>query len=119
MAKWNDDKTSGAVIGAVVVAALLLIGAQWWPGYQLDRTAAASIETAKKAELVRVLAPVCADRFRKQPDLPVQAAAFKDVDSWQRDSYLVKHKWVIPSGDEDTDEAVAEACADLLEDLVQ
>ena len=117
---WNEDKTNGAMFGGAAIAAALLIGGSWWPGWQLDSTANESIGNAQKSALVRVLAPVCAERFRRQPDLAVQAAALKDVKSWQRDQYLVDNKWVIASGVSPAiDVAVGDACADLLEDITK
>lgn len=117
---WSEDKTSGAMIGAGAAAALLLIGGSYWPGWQLDSTAEQSLAAGQQSALVRVLAPVCAERFRQQPDLATQAAAFKEVDSWKRDAYLVSNKWVIPSGvSPKIDEAVGDACADLLKDITK
>lgn len=117
--RWNEDKTNGAMIGAATAAALLVIGGSYWPGWQLDSTAQESLAAGQRASLVRVLAPVCAERFRMQPNVTVQAAALKEVSSWERDQYLVDNDWVIPSGVSPAiDAAVGDACADLLKDLV-
>jgi hypothetical protein len=117
---WNEDKSTGAMFGAAAAAALLVIGGSYWPGWQLDSTAQQSLIEGQKASLVRVLAPVCAERFRMQPDLAVKAAALKEVSSWKRDQYLVDNDWVIPSGvSPAVDTAVGDACADMLEDLVK
>ena len=117
---WNEDKTSGAMLGAGVAAALLLIGGSYWPGWQLNSTAQQNVVNGQKTALVRVLAPVCSERFKIQPNLVVQTAALKKVESWNRDRYLVDNKWVIPSGvSSEVDVAVGNACADMLADLTK
>lgn len=111
---WNEDKTNGALWGAGAVAALLVIGGSYWPGWQFDGTAAKSVKNAEKAALVRVLAPVCAKKFQKQPNLAAEVVAFKKVDSWERDVWLLKKGRVILSGDDSTDRETAHACANEL-----
>jgi hypothetical protein len=119
MPRWNEDKTNGAMLGAAAAAAVLIIGGSYWPGWQFDSTAQKSLAEGQRASLVRVLAPVCAERFRMQQNITVQAAALKEVSSWKRDQYLIDNDWVIPSGvSPAVDIAVGDACADLLKDLV-
>jgi hypothetical protein len=108
------------MIGAACVAAVLLIGGSWWPGWQLDSTAMASVQDGKKDALVKVLAPVCANRFKSQPNFDVQMAAFKEVKSWERDQYLVDNNWVVSSDlSSDVKMAVGDACAELLADITK
>ena len=116
---WNEDKTTGAFLGACIAALVLLGGGSYWPGWQLDSTATERMREGQKTALVRVLAPVCAEKFRKQQNLTAQTAMLKEVKSWERDKWLVDEKWVVPTGAASTDKAVGDACADMLDDLTK
>src|SRR3989338_4727756 len=59
---WNDDKTNGAMWGAGLVAAALIIGGSFWPGWQLDSTAEKMAVERAQVATVAALAPVCADK---------------------------------------------------------
>jgi hypothetical protein len=50
----------GAAAGAV---ATMIIGFNWG-GWTLGSTAAKQVKDAEQASIVRVLAPICADKFR-------------------------------------------------------
>lgn len=117
---FNQDTRRGVTLGAIITAAVLLIGGSYLPGWQLDSTAEKAVMEGQRSVLVTTLAPVCAERFRAQDDLPTQVAALKETNSWARDDFLIDHDWVVLSGiDRSVDQAVGEACADMLEDLVQ
>jgi hypothetical protein len=62
---------------------------------------------------VRVLAPICADRFQRAADAPASLDALKKADSWKRDEIIQKAGWATFPGSE-PDRKVAEACATLL-----
>jgi len=117
---FNEDRIRGGVWGGAIVAAALIIGGSYVPGWQLDSTAAKAVLDGQESILVSTLAPVCAERFRAQDDLPVQVAALKETKSWDRDNYLVDNDWVISSGmGNSVDQAIGVACANLLNDLVE
>lgn len=105
--------------GAVAGALALAIGGTFWPGYSLESTVKTRIVVEKRAALVKVLAPVCDEKFRGLPDLTLRSAALKETQSWKRDTYLVESGYVTPSGLDSTDNAVGEVCANLLEDLTK
>ena len=73
------------------------------------------LETASRTSMVAALAPICADKFERAAkadnDLVVKLAA---VDSWQRDSHLMKTGWATFPGGAEPDRGVASACAELL-----
>ena len=61
------------VIGAIALTAVLIVfGARLWPGYMLTTTAeqvaSDRAEAALKTVAVNVLAPLCAERARGDPD---------------------------------------------------
>ena len=97
----------GAVIGAVVT---MFVGFQWG-GWTLGSTAQQQIKDAEQASIVRVLAPICVDRFQRSADANLEA--LKKADPWNRDAILEKAGWTTFPGSE-PDRKVADACATLL-----
>ncbi len=99
---------------AVGVIGTLIIGFGWG-GWNLGGTVDQKVETASRTSMVAALAPICADKFERAAkadnDLVVKLAA---VDSWQRDSHLMKTGWATFPGGAEPDRGVAEACATLL-----
>jgi hypothetical protein len=107
--KRLPDLSKGAIAGAVVA---MVIGFQWG-GWTLGSTAANQVREAEQAGIVRVLAPICADRFEHSADASANLAALKKADSWDRDDIIIKAGWTTFPGSE-PDRNVARACAALL-----
>jgi hypothetical protein len=99
----------GAVGGAVVT---LVIGFQWG-GWLLGSTAANQARDAAQASVVRVLAPICVDKFQHSADAGANLAALEKADSWNRDDIITKAGWTTFPGSA-PDRQVAQACANLL-----
>ena len=99
---------------AVGVIGTLIIGFGWG-GWNLGSTVDEKVETASHTSMVAALAPICADKFERAAkadnDLGVKLAT---VDSWQRDSHLMKTGWATFPGGAEPDRDVANACAELL-----
>jgi hypothetical protein len=99
----------GAVAGAVLTA---IIGFNWG-GWMLGSTSARQVEAAEQASVVKVLAPICADRFRRSADVGANLEALKKADSWNRNELIEKAGWTTFPGSE-PDREVAAACVSLL-----
>lgn len=99
----------GAAAGAV---ATMIIGFNWG-GWTLGSTAAKQVKDAEQASIVRVLAPICADKFQHSADVGANLEALKKTDSWNRDELIEKAGWATFPGSE-PDRKVAQACANLL-----
>jgi len=99
----------GAAVGAVATIAIGF----YWGGWTLGSTAAERVRTAEQASIVRVLAPICADKFQRSADATANLEALKKVDSWRRDEVIEKAGWSKFPGSE-PDRKVAEACAAML-----
>ena len=99
----------GAVAGAIVT---MVVGFQWG-GWTLGSTAASEVRDAEQASVVRVLAPICVDKFQHAVDAGANLAALKKADSWDRDVIITKAGWTTFPGSE-PDRKVAQACANLL-----
>lgn len=104
------DLSKGAIAGAVVA---MVIGFHWG-GWVLGSTAANQVKDAEQAAIVRVLAPICVDRFHHSADAAANLAALLKANSWDRDEIITKAGWNTFPGSE-PDRKVAEACVTLLD----
>ena len=86
---WNEDKTNGALWGAGLVAAALLIGGSFWPGWQLNSTAAKMANERAETAVVKVLAPICADNFLRSASTE-QMAAYSAKQNYNRGDDIAK-----------------------------
>lgn len=99
---------------AVGVIATLIVGFNWG-GWELGSTVEEKVSAASETALVTALAPICADKFQVAAKANLDLIAeFKEVKSWERDSYLEKAGWTTFPGGAEPDSAVADACATLL-----
>jgi hypothetical protein len=103
------DLIKGACAGAVIA---MIVGFQWG-GWTLGTTAAQQVKDAERAGIVRVLAPICADKFQHAADAGANLAALNKADSWTRDELIEKAGWTTFPGST-PDRAVADACVSLL-----
>jgi hypothetical protein len=96
----------GAAVGAI---ATIFVGF-YWGGWSLGSTAdKMATEQSKLA-----LAPVCADKFRAQPDAAAKTIALsKEVYSWNRAKDFPKELITLP-GETGPNSALADACYTLL-----
>jgi hypothetical protein len=92
--------------------ATLIVGF-YWGGWALGSTMDTKIKAAEQASIVRVLAPICADKFQQSADASVNLDALKKADSWKRHEIIEKAGWTKFPGSE-PDRKVADACVTLL-----
>ena len=82
-------------------------------GWTLGSTAQKQVSAAEQASVIRVLAPICADKFKNATDAGANLEALNKANSWKRDDMIVKAGWATFPGSE-PDRQVADACAKLL-----
>ncbi len=112
-AMLQGDAPTRLIQGALAgVAATIVIGFNWG-GWTLGSTAAKNTQEAEQKAIVRVLAPICVDKFERSADAGPNLEALKKADSWKRDEIIEKAGWTKFPGSE-PDRKVAEACANLL-----
>jgi hypothetical protein len=99
----------GAGAGAL---ATVVIGF-YWGGWTLHSAAEKQAKAAEQAGVVRVLAPICADKFKRSADAGKNLEALQKADSWKRDELIEKAGWTTFPGSE-PDPRVAEACIGLI-----
>lgn len=100
----------GAVGGAV---ALAIVGFTWG-GWLTGATAETQAKQRSERAVVMALAPICADKFRKQADATANLVELKKVSSWQQGSFVEKGGWATMPGSTASDSGVASACAEIL-----
>jgi hypothetical protein len=104
----------GAAAGAI---AAIVVGFTWG-GWMLSSTAQAQINDAEQASIVRVLAPICADRFEHAADVNDNLKALNAAESWTRNEMIEKAGWTTFPGSQ-PDPKVADACLGMLKGVKQ
>ena len=99
----------GAVAGAI---AAIFVGFHWG-GWSLASTADKMAKEQSELAVVAALAPVCADKFRAQPDAAAKTVALSKVDSWKRAEEFSKDMVTLP-GETYPSSALVAACYALL-----
>ena len=100
----------GAAVGTI---ATIFIGF-YWGGWSLGSTADKMATEQSNLAVVAALAPVCADKFRAQPDAAAKTIALsKEVYSWNRAKDFPKEIVTLP-GETEPSSALVDACYALL-----
>ena len=99
----------GAAVGAV---ATIVVGFNWG-GWSLGSTADKMAREQSKLAVITALAPVCADKFRAQPDATAKTIALSKVYPWNRAKDFPKEIVTLP-GETEPSSALADACYALL-----
>jgi hypothetical protein len=100
----------GIAIGAIVS---MIVGFTWG-GWVSGSTAQKMADKGANEAIVAALAPICVEKFQSGTEAKATLAQLKAVDSWQRDTFIVKGGWATFPGDSEPNRNVAEACAALL-----
>jgi len=103
----------GALGGAVLVA---VIGFTWG-GWVTGGTASQMAQKQADIAVVKVLAPICVDKFQHAPDAVANLSAFKAVSSYRQASFISDGGWATMVGADKPYSGTANACADLLDKL--
>ena len=99
----------GAAVGIV---ATIFVGFTWG-GWSLGSTADKMATEQSKLAVVAALAPVCADKFRAQPDAASKTVALSKVYPWKRAEEFAKELVTLP-GETNPSSALVDACYALL-----
>ena len=101
----------GAVGGAI---ALAVIGFSWG-GWVTGGTAGKGAKEAADSAVVRVLAPICAEKFQQQADAGAKLVDLMKASTWERGTFVEKGGWATMPGNSSPSTGVARACAELLQ----
>ena len=101
---------------AVAGFLLFAVGGQWFPGYQLDSTAAVTSNKMATSAVSEVMAQLCAERFTMRTSgFESRLAAFKDVSGdWNKAKYIREGAWADTPDGKKSDHATAEKCIGLI-----
>ena len=100
----------GAAAGAVAISVIGFSAMGWTLGSTAERMAADRTESA----IVRVLAPICVEKFQQQANSATKLIEFKKAASWDQRALIEKGGWATTPGTEKMNSAVASACVDKL-----
>jgi alpha/beta superfamily hydrolase len=94
--------------------ALAVIGFNWG-GWVTHATASKNARDAADRAIVRVLAPICAEKFRQQADASSKMVELRKASTWERGTFVEKGGWATMPGSTTPSTGVARACAEILD----
>lgn len=100
----------GALAGALLIS---------WVGFQLvgwksPAVAARLAKTQTDTAMVAELSKICSVQFNAAPNVPERLAALKKAERWSRGEVIAKAGFATMPGEQQPQNGVAEACAELL-----
>jgi hypothetical protein len=101
----NSFNPTGRVVdrllqGAAAVAVATIVIGFNWGGWTLGNTAEKQVNYVEQASVVRVLAPICADKFQRSADANANLQALNKADPRKRDEIIQKAGWATFPGSE-------------------
>ena len=119
-----QDATAGrtklAVWSAIGGLMLVVVGGQWFPGYQLDSTAKANEMRVANSATMDVIAQLCMARFMTEPGVDDRLAALeKENGDWSKAAYIRKGDWAQAPDGESPDHTTADKCRALIAENVK
>lgn len=94
-------------------AACMIIGFSWG-GWVTGGTARKDSASAAQSAVVASLAPICAERFRRQDDATAKIMELAKASSWDRGNVVAKSGYATMPGSKDAESDVARACGEIL-----
>ncbi|WP_439575799.1 hypothetical protein [Phreatobacter sp.] len=107
---WLKPALYGAAGGA---AALAIIGFTWG-GWVTQSNAGRIAAQQSQTDMVAVLAAICADQARRDPQNADRVTALKAASSWNRGDLVIQNGWATMPGQSTSDRQVANACAVII-----
>src|SRR3546814_571943 len=98
----------------VVCFVLTMLLGFTWGGWVTGGTAKEMTESAVEDTRAELAAAVCVDRFLKASDVGARLASLREIDSWNRSSFMEKEGWVTLRGTEDPVPEAGDLCAEQL-----
>jgi hypothetical protein len=103
--------------GAAAGAAATLIVGFYWGGWVTGGTAKDMTQRSTNAAVVAALSPICVDKFQHSAAAANNMTELKKVSSYQQGTFIEKGGWATLPGSDAANSAVAEACANMLNNL--
>ncbi len=106
-----------AIWGALGGAVLLAVIGFTWGGWVTGGTASQMAQKEANIAVVKVLAPICVDKFQNAPEAVANLTALKAVSSYQQASFVSDGGWATMVGSDKPYSGTANACAEMLTKL--
>ena len=108
------------VWGAMGGAALLAIVGFMFGGWVTGGTAAELARKQADAAVVKVLAPICVDKFRHASNAAENLGKLNAISySWEKGTFVSNGGWATMPGNGEPNTAVAQACAEMLSTVMK
>ena len=101
----------GLVCGAIIAMIIGFAQGGW--------TTSGTTKTMTEEEVLASQAAICVAQFMQDPNHEEKLKEFKKLSSWKRAEFIEKGGWDKMPGQEKADYAVARACADGLQLLIE
>lgn len=118
MQRFETYRPSKAALGwscILCVIGTMVVGFNWG-GWVTGGTAAEMANKAAEGASAKLAASMCAAQFNSDPDVTIQLAALKKLDTWQRGDFLKKGGWASMPGSKEPVTGAVELCARQLAD---
>jgi len=112
----QGDSLTRLVQGAAAGAIAIVVVGFTWGGWTTASGTQKLVENAQQASVVRVLAPICADKFQHSAEAGTNLKALNAADSWKRNDMIEKAGWTTFPGSS-PERGVADACMTLLNEV--
>ncbi len=111
-----SDEARAALFGAAAGALTLALLGFTWGGWSTRGKAEDAAAARAQAAVVSAVAPLCVERFRRDPQVAVNSARLAQAHPWSRATLIDHGGWAALPGPQDAVRAaaLARACADLL-----
>ncbi len=108
-------KVKFGVWGLICGAIITMITGFAWGGWTTHNTT----QTMTAEAVLATQSAICVAQFMKEPGHEENLKEFAAGNHWRRAEFIEKGGWDKMTGEEEANEAVAEACADGLELLIK
>jgi len=85
--------------------------------WTLGGTASKRADEASRTAVTAALAPICVEKFQHTPKAVENLAELKKTASYEQGSFVEKGGWATLPGNDVSNYAVAQACANILSNL--
>jgi len=111
----SEARWAGRAQGAAAVV-VLVIAAQFWPGWQLDSAANKDIAAAYNEGYTLAQGPACAVLFRAQPDAEAKIAELEAAEGVSNQVNLIPEAYRTLPGETRVDYRLGRACLESIKE---
>ena len=110
-------ETKPALLGACAGAIGLAVLGFGWGGWMTAGGANQMAANQSEMAVVKVLAPICVNKFQQEADAKANLSKLKATSTWQQADYVEKGGWATMVNADSPASGTAKACAEMLRKL--